>query len=82
MIGAPKVTAGMVREIMNAPPDFIEYSYLPAWRAGRISTEGMAGAVVAAMGMRPYRDARAVDEVAEILYDLGYGDEPASVLYA
>ena len=76
MIGAPKVTPAAVRRILEAPPDFIEMSYLPAWRAGRVSTEALAGAVVAALGGRPYDDEE-FKRAMDILEDLGYGDEPA-----
>ena len=79
MIGArpSKVTPEMVRMIMRKPPDFIEMSYLPAWRAGRISTTALAGAVVAALRHSPY-NGEVVDEVARHLEGLGYGDEVAA----
>jgi hypothetical protein len=37
----PKVTHEAVREIMSAPPYWLAGSYLPAWRAGRISTAAL-----------------------------------------
>jgi len=70
----------MVRMIMRKPPDFIEMSYLPAWRAGRISTTALAGAVVAALRHSPY-NGEVVDEVTEILVNMGYGDEAVSAVW-
>ena len=84
MIGArqPKVTAEMVRRVMDAPPDFIEKSYLPAWRAGRISTTALACGVVAALGRSAYDDSTVDVVVMNILVNMGYADEPVSALWA
>ncbi len=80
MIGArpPRVSVEQVRQIMQDPPDFIAMSYLPAWRAGRFSTEVLAYGVVAALGRSAYDDELVV-EVAGILSGLGYGDVVAAV---
>ena len=75
-----KVTPEMVRRIMGAPPDFIAMSYLPAWRAGRISTAALACGVAAALRYSPY-DGEVVDEITNILERLGYGDEPVSAVF-
>ena len=80
MIGAPKVPPDVVRRVLEDPPDFIEKSYLPAWRAGRFSTEVLAGAVVAALGVSPY-DQAAVDEVLGILASMDYGGEPPRAVW-
>ena len=37
-----RVTPEQVRGVLKSSPDFIEMSYLPAWRAGRISTAALA----------------------------------------
>jgi hypothetical protein len=66
------VSVEQVRGVMDAPPDFIEVSYLPAWRAGRISTDALACGVVAALRHSPY-DGEVVDEVTNVLVSLGYG---------
>jgi len=65
---------------MDNPPDFIERSYLPAWRAGRFSTEALAGGGVAALGHSPYNSA-IVDEVTRHLEGLGYTDELIAAVF-
>ncbi len=73
----PRVTPEAVERVMHDPPDFIQMSYLPAWRSGRFSTRALAYGVVAACGLSAY-DRAVVDEVVEILEGLGYTDEPIS----
>ena len=73
-----RVTIEQVRRVMDAPPDFIEVSYLPAWRAGRISTADLAHGVTATLGHSPY-DGEMVDQVSRHLEALGYGEPVAAV---
>jgi hypothetical protein len=82
VIGArpPKVSPEAVKRVMGNPPDFIAVSYLPAWRAGRISSASLACGVVAALGHSRY-DLAVVDEVAGLLEGLGYGEEPISAVF-
>jgi len=75
-----RVTPETVRQILHDPPDFIEYSYLPAWRAGRFTTEDLAYAVTAALEQSPYNDGD-VDAVLEIMIDMGYGEETKSAVW-
>ncbi len=75
----PKVSAEAVRRVMDAPPRWLASSYIPAWRAGRISTTALTCGVVAALGMSVY-DPGLVDEVAGILASVGYGDEAVSAV--
>ena len=53
----------------------MERSYLAGYRRGKFSLEVLAGGVAAALRL-PAHDDEAVDEVAEILRGLGYGDAP------
>ncbi len=71
----------MVRRIMDAPPVWLAGSYIAAWRSGRFSTKVLACGVTAGLGRSAY-DGAVVDEVMEILIDMGYGAEGVAAVWA
>jgi hypothetical protein len=70
----------MVRGVMDAPPQWLAASYLPAYKSGRYSTRDLALAVTAALSYSPYNDG-VVGEVARHLQALGYGEEPVAAVW-